>query len=86
MNHRFPSFVAPLALALTTAANVYAQDDQASEDNKVETSVTDPIGYFLGLSIGQQMRQNGFRPDDIDMKALLAGFGDGMTDTECGLE
>lgn len=85
MTNRYLLILAPLALALMTVTPLRAQDEDAQESKKVESSVSDPIGYFLGLSVGQQMRQSGFRPDDIDMKALMAGFGDGMADQESAL-
>ena len=38
----------------------------------------DPIGYFLGISMGQQMNQSGFRLGDFDLESLKAGFVDGL--------
>lgn len=85
MTHRILFIVALVALALTTVSPLRAQDDDTKEEPKVESSVSDPIAYFLGLSVGQQMRQNGFRPDDFDMEVLLAGFTDGMGEREAAL-
>lgn len=63
-----------------------AQDDQESkESKKPASSKHEPVGYFLGISVGQQMRQNGFRDGDFDLKAVLAGFSDGLEDKESAL-
>ncbi len=40
------------------------------------------IGYFLGVSMGQQMVQSGFQAGDFDLDSLLAGFSDGLSDKE----
>ena len=83
MTYRTSLIVAPLALAMTTALPSYGQDKV--KDDQVESSVSNPIAYFLGISIGQQMRQNGFRLDDLDMDVLLSGFNDGMSEQESAL-
>ncbi len=85
MTNRYSLIVAPLALAMLTVTPLRAQDEDAPKETNVESTVSDPIGYFLGLSVGQQMRQSGFRVDDLDMQALLAGFNDGMADNESAL-
>jgi FKBP-type peptidyl-prolyl cis-trans isomerase len=85
MSIRILFIVAPLALALTTALSLRAQDVDKQEEQKVESTVTDPVGYFLGLSVGQQMRQNGFRPGDVDLEVLVSGFRDGLGEKESAL-
>lgn len=68
--------------------DLMAQDEPAAEQaagDADESTVADPVGYFLGLSVGQQMRQNGFRPGDFDLQAMLAGFQDGMQEREAAL-
>lgn len=85
MTNRYVLIVAPLALAMLTFTPLRAQDEDAPKETKVESTVSDPIGYFLGLSVGQQMRQSGFRVADLDMQALLAGFNDGIADKESAL-
>ncbi len=85
MTNRCLLIAAPLALALTTLSTLRAQDEAAPEDQQVESSVSDPIGYFLGLSVGQQMRQNGFLPGDFQLETLLAGFSDGISEQEAAL-
>jgi FKBP-type peptidyl-prolyl cis-trans isomerase len=50
-----------------------------------KTQVEDPTGYFLGISVGQQLRQSGFRFDDFGADAFLAGFKDGLEDNDVAL-
>jgi len=85
MTDRLILFVAISAIALTSVSNLHAQDEETKEDNKVKSSVKDPIGYFLGLSVGQQMRQSGFRPGDFDIEMMKAGFTDGINEKESTL-
>lgn len=40
------------------------------------------IGYFLGVSMGQQMRGSLLKQSDIDLEALKAGFADGIAGNE----
>lgn len=48
-------------------------------------TVKDPLSYFLGVSVGQQMGQSGFRISDLDINELLAGFQDGIQNKEPAL-
>ncbi len=63
-----------LCLLLIAPHSLTAQDD-AVKDSK-------SIGYFLGVSVGQQMSQNGFEIGDIDIESMLAGFKDGINKAE----
>jgi FKBP-type peptidyl-prolyl cis-trans isomerase len=45
----------------------------------------EPIGYFLGLSVGQQMRKDGFQPGDFEVDSLIAGFNDGLNTRDAAL-
>ena len=45
----------------------------------------DPISYFLGISMGQQMAQNGLRADDFQESDLLAGVRDGIGKKDAAL-
>ena len=67
-------------LCLLAMPQLHAQDDAAAAG-----SVDDSIGYFLGISIGQQLRQTGFREGDFGTDALLKGFSDGFADKEVAL-
>lgn len=69
-----------LASVLPTAD---AQDNPGAA--KVERSETQQIGYFLGVSVGQQMAQNGFRLADIDIESMLDGFKDGINQAEASM-
>ncbi len=41
-------------------------------------TVKDPLSYFLGISVGQQMGQSGFQLSDLDIDQVLLGFQDGI--------
>ncbi len=41
-------------------------------------TVKDPLSYFLGISVGQQMGQSGFQLSDLDVDQVLLGFQDGI--------
>lgn len=57
-----------------------AQDKDAAKKTE-----NDPVGYFLGLSVGQQMSQSGFKSGDIDYPSMVAGFKDGIEGKESSL-
>ncbi|MDA8697295.1 FKBP-type peptidyl-prolyl cis-trans isomerase [Rhodopirellula sp.] len=63
----FGTFLLQLALIAPAIA-------QAPEGNTVK----DPLSYFLGISVGQQMGQSGFQLTDLDVNQLLLGFQDGI--------
>jgi len=87
MTQQLAIYLALITL-LFPSLGLIAQDETAQEKTAVEdgeSTVADPIGYFLGLSVGQQMRQNGFRSGDFDLQAMLAGFKDGMNENESAL-
>lgn len=71
-------FIAVGVHCLPLQSNAIAQDDGAKTSQE-------QIGYFLGISVGQQMRQTGFKPGDFDTGALLAGFNDGLQEKEAAL-
>ena len=69
-----------LVASLLIAAPVMAQDkpnEQAAKAN--------PMGYFLGVSVGQQMMQQGFKPGDFDVSSMAAGVTDGLKKLEPAL-
>jgi FKBP-type peptidyl-prolyl cis-trans isomerase FklB len=80
-------------LAFSTLICLASTFDVAAQEPATETSapeggtesVNEPIGYFLGLSVGQQMRKSGFQNGDFDYKAVLAGFKDGIEESESAL-
>jgi FKBP-type peptidyl-prolyl cis-trans isomerase FklB len=39
---------------------------------------TDPVGYFIGMSIGQQLSGQGFLPNDFSTAGLSAGIADAL--------
>ena len=59
--------IAVSAMLIASAAN--AQEVETPQQQ---------IGYFLGLSVGQQMGQSGFEQADFSIDSLVAGFKDGL--------
>ncbi|MCA9139558.1 MAG: FKBP-type peptidyl-prolyl cis-trans isomerase [Planctomycetales bacterium] len=57
-----------------------AQDktDAAADPNS--PAQKDPIGYFLGLAMGQQMNSQGLKADDFTKEAFAAGMKDGFAE------
>ena len=83
MPTRLSIFGAVTVLCLSTLPSVFAQDENSAK--KPATSAHEPIGYFLGISVGQQMRQNGFKLGDFDIEAWVAGFNDGLQEKDPAL-
>ncbi|QDT07161.1 FKBP-type 22 kDa peptidyl-prolyl cis-trans isomerase [Rubripirellula lacrimiformis] len=77
--------VAMLLSLLISPAVLSAQDADAKEKPKVQRNEKQSIGYFLGVSVGQQMSQNGFQLGDIDIESLLAGFKDGIGQSDASM-
>jgi FKBP-type peptidyl-prolyl cis-trans isomerase FklB len=78
MSFRLTNFGAFLLACLTTTmtSTVTAQ----------ESKDTDPIGYFLGVSVGQQMFQQGFKNGDFDVEALASGLSDALAGNKPALD
>nr|WP_261341322.1 FKBP-type peptidyl-prolyl cis-trans isomerase [Rhodopirellula sp. SM50] len=62
-----------------------AQDQTAPDASKEGIAKKDPIGYFLGLSMGQQMRQQGLKSEDFDPQAFAVGVTDALAQNELQL-
>jgi len=45
----------------------------------------DPVGYFLGMSVGQQMAQQGFKADDFTGAGFAAGINDALAGKDAAL-
>jgi len=45
----------------------------------------DPVGYFLGMSVGQQMAQQGFQPSDFTGAGFAAGIVDALAGKDAAL-
>lgn len=73
-------FVAVSMMTLMTNA----QDKSESTDTK-GVAQKDPIGYFLGFSMGQQMGGQGLRADDFDASVFVAGVIDALSDNKIQL-
>ena len=64
---------AVMLMTITTSAQ-----DEKEKDSKESLAKKDPVGYFLGVSMGQQMSGQGLRSDDFDSDAFLEGLSDGL--------
>jgi len=73
-----------LTAALCTLSVVAMTTSAAAQDQSAGGS-PDPIGYFLGYSVGQQMSQSGFETGDFDFQAMLKGFEDAFAGKEAAL-
>ncbi len=60
--------VATLVVVVTTGGAI-AQD-----------APKDPVGYFLGMSVGQNFRQQGFTAEDINLDSMIQGLRDSLQD------
>ena len=66
-------------MALTT----HAQDKPGSKASpNVKIAKENPIGYFLGLSIGQQLAAQGLKLADVNPNAVAAGVADAIAQAE----
>lgn len=45
----------------------------------------DPVGYFLGMSVGQQMAQQGFQAQDFSGAGFAAGINDALAGKDAAL-
>ncbi|MEM9367813.1 MAG: FKBP-type peptidyl-prolyl cis-trans isomerase [Planctomycetota bacterium] len=71
-----------LLMAPTQLVQVCEADETT---NNEKTSVTEPIGYFLGVSVGQSFANQGFQSDDFDIAALSKGIADAFAGGELAL-
>ncbi|MEM6777175.1 MAG: FKBP-type peptidyl-prolyl cis-trans isomerase [Planctomycetota bacterium] len=53
-----------------------SQDGAGGESGKNESSIADPLGYFLGFSVAQSLQQQGFLPSDFKVNGFTQGFAD----------
>lgn len=57
-----------------------AQDASAPADSAAAPA--DTLGYFLGMSVGQQLAQQGFQASDFTAEGFTAGILDALADNE----
>jgi FKBP-type peptidyl-prolyl cis-trans isomerase FklB len=50
-----------------------------------EATPADPVGYFLGMSVGQQMAQQGFQSKDFSGAGFAAGINDALAGKDAAL-
>jgi FKBP-type peptidyl-prolyl cis-trans isomerase FklB len=80
MSFRFLSLYG-LALVMLASSSVATAQDEANK----AAAAKDPMGYFLGMSVGQTMAQQGFAAGDFDSASLAAGVVDGLAGLEPAL-
>ena len=66
MSFRSASLICLVLSVLATPPIVTVQDD--AEPGKTAAK-KDPMGYFLGVSVGQRMAEQGFTADDFDSRS-----------------
>jgi FKBP-type peptidyl-prolyl cis-trans isomerase len=76
--------LAPLHFSYADDKTESVQTKEASTDAAAATTDT-PISYFIGISFGQQLSQNGFVASDFKVEDLIKGLQDGLADKEPSL-
>ncbi|MFN6401236.1 MAG: FKBP-type peptidyl-prolyl cis-trans isomerase [Planctomycetota bacterium] len=80
-----------LGLAVVSILANFSQSSLGQDSPKVivpsqvapaqgDTGLKDPKSYALGFQIGKDMSSSGLGAEDFDLKELLDGFTDGLTD------
>lgn len=75
----------PLASLDTTMAQNAAAPATAPAANKPGAPTKDDVGYFLGMSVGQQLAQQGFEAGDLTSEGLTKGLMDALSGKEIGM-
>ena len=57
----------------------------AQDESKNKAAEEDPMGYFLGVSVGQTMLQQGFQKGDFKPDSLAAGVVDALAERDIAL-
>ncbi|MEM0925892.1 MAG: FKBP-type peptidyl-prolyl cis-trans isomerase [Planctomycetota bacterium] len=70
-----------LAAMLMTSSIASGQD----AEKKAKLAKDNPIAYFIGISIGQQLKSQGLKKSDINLEALITGLGDAISDSKLEL-
>lgn len=75
-----PLSVVVLASLLMSSACAVAQDENAPA-----SAPEDPVGYFMGVSVGQSLSQQGFQEGDFNYDAFAQGIADALAGKEPNL-
>jgi FKBP-type peptidyl-prolyl cis-trans isomerase len=75
--------VLPFLCVALSPLNTSAQD--AAAPAAPVAPPTDPVGYFLGMSVGQQMAQQGFQAKDFTGAGFAAGINDALAGKDAAL-
>ncbi len=71
-------------LCLTLSSLTTSAQDAAAPAAPAVAPV-DPVGYFLGMSVGQQMAQQGFQSEDFTGAGFAAGISDALAGKDAAL-
>ncbi|MEO1526747.1 MAG: FKBP-type peptidyl-prolyl cis-trans isomerase [Planctomycetota bacterium] len=71
--HRYLTMIAAVCLLSTSS---FAQE---KAETNAKLAKENPLGYFLGVSMGQQLARGGVTGKDINPNAVAAGVADAMT-------
>ena len=71
--------IAAVAMMSMTALSQDQPSKDAPAENGDASAQQIPIGYFLGLSIGQQLRQQGLQQGDFDTDSFVSGVTDAIS-------
>jgi FKBP-type peptidyl-prolyl cis-trans isomerase FklB len=81
----------PLAILLSLSSFFWLSTDKSLQthaqdaDSAPAAAPADPVGYFLGLSVGQQMAQQGFKATDFTGSGFAAGIDTALAGTDPAL-
>ena len=72
-------------ILLITVSGLIPDSANGQDKPNKEAAKKSPIGYFLGVSIGQQMAAQGFAAGDFDVDSVASGVVDGLKRLEPAL-
>ncbi|MEM6980721.1 MAG: FKBP-type peptidyl-prolyl cis-trans isomerase [Planctomycetota bacterium] len=70
--------VIPFCVVLLLPGVAQSQDGDAAKTSQASATVADPMGYFLGFSVGQSFQQQGFQPSDFTIDGVRQGLADSI--------
>ena len=99
MRHRtVPAMAKPMFTLVAFMTAMIVSSAALAQDKKADSKKADAkpaadapkadansIGYFLGLSMGQQLTQSGIRLSDFNQESLTKGFTDGMNKKDAAI-
>lgn len=81
--HSFLRMLVIVPAACLMMNSAFAQDEAVPEPAAPAAGLpADPIGYFIGMSVGQQLAGQGFQPEDFTPAGIAAGIADALAGKE----